>query len=162
RGWAMPPPPAPPGPPALPEKPAPVEPQPGAAKELPPAPEPHREQVIAQELQKFHGTWVATDPYLDDKKLTEPPPAKGTAPLLNGRPFTFTETHCTDRVGASFTKYLYKVDPTKSPKEIDLIPVGSEGKSAGSDKLIKGIYAFDGDRLTISWFPDARDRKRPT
>jgi RNA polymerase sigma-70 factor (ECF subfamily) len=164
-GWAMAQPksPAPPSPPATPEKPATVEPQRAAAKDRPPPPERPKEEVIAPDLQKFPGTWVAmTDPYLDDKKMTEPPPAKGRAPMLKGRQFIFTETHCTDTNGAAFVKYVYKVDLNKTSKEIDLIPISSDGTQSAAPKLIKAIYAFDGDKLTLSWFPDERDRKRPT
>src|SRR5262249_54911005 len=149
-GWAraQPKPSTPPPPPVPTAKPATVEPRDpaAAAKDPPPAPERPKEEVIAQDLQKFPGTWVAIHPYLDDKKMTDPPPPKGRAPMFKGRRFIFTETHCTDTNGAATMKYLYKVDPTKTPKELDLIPVSSEGVQPGGLKLVKAIYAFDGEQ----------------
>ena len=162
-GWAraQPKPSTPPASPLPAAKPAAVEPRPAAAQGEPPAAERPMEEVIAQDLQKLPGTWVAADPYLDDQKMTEPPPPQGRAPMFKGRRFIFTETHCTDTNGAATMKYVYKVDPTKTPKEIDLIPVSSEGVQPGGLKLVKAIYAIDGERLTISWIPAERDRKRP-
>jgi uncharacterized protein (TIGR03067 family) len=39
----------------------------------------------------------------------------------------------------------YKLDPTKSPKEIDVVR-----KIRGENATFKGIYALDGDKLKLS------------
>jgi len=38
---------------------------------------------------------------------------------------------------------MFKVNPGKTPKEIDMIPINGEGKG----KTIKGIYSLEGDTL---------------
>jgi len=64
--------------------------------------------------------------------------------------------------GGMIHKWVYKVDPAKTPKEIDFTPLNVEDFPPGGAKVLKAIYAFDGDnQLTISWLPES-DQKRPT
>ncbi len=138
---------------APPEKPAPGEPRRGAAKEPPPGPERAKGEVVVPEGFKFNGLWVAKGSYSDGNKT----PDKVAAPLL----CEFKGSLFTLKFGGSVTKYGYKIDPSKTPNEIDLTPLNAEDFSPGEAKAIKGIYAFDGDQLKISWFPGERDQKRP-
>ena len=50
----------------------------------------------------------------------------------------------------------YKLDPSKKPKHIDVIP--TEG--ANKDKAMLGIYALDGDKLTIFSHDDEKVRPK--
>jgi uncharacterized protein (TIGR03067 family) len=64
--------------------------------------------------------------------------------------------------GDSYTVYLfrkkidggkYKIDATKSPKQIDLMPEGKE--KAG---VIRGIYKLEKDTLTVTYSAAGKDR----
>ena len=51
-------------------------------------------------------------------------------------------------------KGTYKLDPSTTPRSIDF-------QEQGKDKVMKGIYKLDGDKLTICVSPEA-ETKRPT
>jgi len=50
----------------------------------------------------------------------------------------------------------YKLDPSKKPKQIDVIPTEGENK----DKAVLGIYALEGDMLTIFSHDDVKLRPK--
>jgi uncharacterized protein (TIGR03067 family) len=62
-------------------------------------------------------------------------------------------------------RYTYRLDPTASPRAIDLIyeePPGGRGtyKLDGEPLVSRGIYKVDGDTLTISFAPPSFKRPR--
>lgn len=59
-------------------------------------------------------------------------------------------------VNGKTDKGTVKVDPTKTPKEMDVL--GKEGPNAG--KTIKTIYKLDGDTMTVCY--ELGDGPRPT
>jgi len=59
-------------------------------------------------------------------------------------------------IGGETDKGTVKVDPTKTPKEMDIL--GKEGPNAG--KTIKTIYKLDGDAMTVCY--ELGDGPRPT
>jgi uncharacterized protein (TIGR03067 family) len=52
----------------------------------------------------------------------------------------------------------FTVDPSKSPKELDVKPTGGPNKG----KTVKGIYKIDGDTLTVCYGFEADKAGRPT
>ena len=64
--------------------------------------------------------------------------------------------------GEEIGEWKYRIDPTKTPKEIDLTP--SVGPAAG--KTLKGIYKIEKDTLTICCVAgkvkDPETKERPT
>jgi uncharacterized protein (TIGR03067 family) len=62
----------------------------------------------------------------------------------------------------------YKIDSTKSPKEIDVEPSTKTSETSGGGKIehksegMKGIYSLDGDTLKICFDKEDKDSKRPT
>jgi RNA polymerase sigma factor (sigma-70 family) len=153
-GWAMAQP-TPPTPPTPPEKSGQVEPQPDAAQEPPPAPAGPKAVAVLPEGRKFlNSPWLPSAEYSDGTKLP--------AARLAGQLFEFKGSLCTMTNGGMIHKWVYKVDPAKTPKEIDFTPLNVEDFPPGGAKVLKAIYAFDGDnQLTISWLPES-DQKRPT
>jgi uncharacterized protein (TIGR03067 family) len=98
---------------------------------------------------KLKGTWLVVE-------------VKGEfAEKLKGGTFTFgdgTGAMSGPRKDDRGDKFTYKVEPTKKPKELDLI-VGDGDKKG----IVKAIYAIDGDTMKLCFAPDpGSDRKRPT
>jgi uncharacterized protein (TIGR03067 family) len=93
--------------------------------------------AAAAEIEKLKGTWKATSVQKDGADHPEY--------VRAGMQTVFTDNSMTISVGddaAAKTNSFYRLDPTKNPKEIDLID--SSGQPSG-----KGIYALDGDKLTL-------------
>jgi uncharacterized protein (TIGR03067 family) len=91
----------------------------------------------AAEIEKLKGAWKAGQVQKDGADHPEYVQA--------GMQMVFTGNTLTIGVGddpAGKTNSFYRLDPTKSPKEIDLID--SSGQPSG-----KGIYLLDGDKLTL-------------
>jgi uncharacterized protein (TIGR03067 family) len=91
----------------------------------------------AAEIEKLKGTWKATAVQKDGADHAEFVQA--------GMQMTFAENTLTIGVAdpnADKTTSFYHLDPTKNPKEIDLID--SMGQPSG-----KGIYTLEGDKLTL-------------
>ena len=47
-----------------------------------------------------------------------------------------------------------KLDPTKQPKQIDVVPLNGKGKG----KTLSGVYKLDGDNLTLHFGLDGQER----
>jgi uncharacterized protein (TIGR03067 family) len=91
----------------------------------------------AAEIEKLKGTWKATSVQKDGADHAEFVQA--------GMQMTFAENTLTIGVAdpsADKTTSFYHLDPSKNPKEIDLID--SAGQPSG-----KGIYALEGDKLAL-------------
>ncbi len=88
-----------------------------------------------QEIAKFQGTWKFVSMGVEGNRKPVEQLFKYTV-VVEGDRWTVSEA---DRIVARFTINL---DPVKTPKTIDL--VDTEKKS-----LIRGIYRFEGDALTV-------------
>jgi uncharacterized protein (TIGR03067 family) len=101
-----------------------------------------------KDRDKLQGTWVV-------KSMTEggkdvPPPAKDLK-------LTFAGDRWTQKGGGDSQEGTYKLDPTKTPKHIDMV-VQQDGKDA---LLGLGIYALEGDTLRVG-MPKGLFSPRPT
>jgi uncharacterized protein (TIGR03067 family) len=87
----------------------------------------------ADEIDKLKGTWTG------GVRLGDAPGGKVTVEITAT---TLTITHQT-----VVLSYPYKIDPTKSPKWIDLL---SPANADPPKPTVPGIYELDGDKLTIT------------
>ena len=104
---------------------------------------------IEKETKKFQGTWTLESSEAGGQKI----PAddlKDFIVIFEGEKHTVKKGDDVIQVGTQ------KIDPSKSPKTIDVTM--TEGPSKGTVML--GIYEFDGDTLKVCF--DAAGKKRPT
>ncbi len=104
---------------------------------------------VEKETKKFQGTWMFESSEAGGQKLS--------ADDLKGLILTFEGDKHTVKKGDEVIQVgTQKIDPSKSPKTIDVTM--TEGPSKG--KVMLGIYEFDGDTLKVCF--DAEGKKRPT
>jgi uncharacterized protein (TIGR03067 family) len=104
---------------------------------------------LEKEVRKFQGTWTIESSETGGMKLP--------ADQLKGFIVTFEGNRHTVKNGDEVIQVgTQKLDPTKSPKTIDVTM--TEGPSKGAVML--GIYEFDGDTLKACF--DPQGKKRPT
>lgn len=96
-----------------------------------------------KELKKLSGTYVMVSGESRAEKLPEER-IKEAKMIIEGEKYTAT-------FGGDSVMGTLKVDPTKTPKEIDA--TDSEGK------LLLGIYKFDKDQFTVCFA--SPDKERP-
>ena len=104
---------------------------------------------VEKELRKFQGTWTFESSEAGGKEL----PAgelKGLVLIFEGDKHTVKKGDEVIQVGRQ------KLDPSKSPKAIDVTV--TEGLNKGAVML--GIYEIDGDTLKVCF--DEEGKKRPT
>ncbi|VTR91476.1 sigma-70 family rna polymerase sigma factor : RNA polymerase sigma factor, sigma-70 family OS=Singulisphaera acidiphila (strain ATCC BAA-1392 / DSM 18658 / VKM B-2454 / MOB10) GN=Sinac_7487 PE=4 SV=1 [Gemmata massiliana] len=94
----------------------------------------------ADEVKKLQGEWAAVEVELNGKKV-----GKDDAKSMR---FVFKDNELvardTDKPGRE-RKKTFKLDPSKTPKEIDITSLDGQEK----DKTAACIYKLDVDRLTI-------------
>jgi uncharacterized protein (TIGR03067 family) len=96
----------------------------------------------AYEGKKLQGEWRAVEVELQGKKLTkDDAEAKTMRFVIKDNGLTFSNTEKTGRE----RKKTFKLDPGKTPKEIDITSLDGQEK----DTTAACIYKLDGDRLTI-------------
>jgi uncharacterized protein (TIGR03067 family) len=104
---------------------------------------------VEKELKKFQGAWTFESVETGGK---EEPAAE-----FNGMTVTFEGGKYTVKKGDEVIQVgTQKLDPSKSPKTIDVTVV--EGLNKGAVML--GIYEIRGDRLKVCFDPEGK--KRPT
>ena len=104
---------------------------------------------LEKEVRKFQGTWTFESSETGGKEL----PAgelKGVIVIFEGDKHTVKKGDEVIQVGTQ------KLDPSKSPKTIDVTL--TEGPNKGAVML--GIYEIDGDTLKVCF--DPQGKKRPT
>jgi uncharacterized protein (TIGR03067 family) len=104
---------------------------------------------VAKEFKKFHGVWTFASVEAGGKKA----PAdqfKGVTVTFAGDKYTVQKGNEVIQVGTQ------KLDPSKSPKAIDVKV--TEGLQKGAVML--GIYEIDGNTLKVCF--DEEGKKRPT
>lgn len=103
--------------------------------------------AIKQERAKLVGKWKPTSVLKGGK----PAPNE----KLEATTFHFSEDKITIDEGNRKQVAGYKIDPTKKPKTIDIIPEGPDGKK----EMILGIYSLEGDALKISFDSKSRPKE---
>lgn len=93
--------------------------------------------AVEGELKRFAGTWRFESVQMDGKAMPEQD-FKGNAIILNGDRFTA-------KVEGRDLNGLYEVDPTATPKTIDV--TFGEGEERGRTML--GIYELEGDTYRV-------------
>jgi len=103
-----------------------------------------KDKAVKQEQEKLQGKWKVVSHEFSGRagkeSSSEPDELKGDKWL---RPKRRT------------AEYRLKLDPSKNPKQVDL------SADRLGDKVLKGIYKLDGDKLTICYAYDP-DLARPT
>jgi uncharacterized protein (TIGR03067 family) len=100
--------------------------------------------------EKLAGTWACVSGVNDGKALAEETARNLRLTLTKGGGYK------TERGTQVLFDSTYKVDAGRRPKHIDLI--GTEGENKG--KAAPGIYALDGDTLTICYTMPGKERPR--
>jgi uncharacterized protein (TIGR03067 family) len=104
---------------------------------------------LEKEVRKFQGTWTFESSETGGKELP--------AGELKGLVLTFEGDKHTVKKGDEVIQVgTQKLDPSKSPKTIDVTM--AEGPNKGTVML--GIYEIDGDTLKVCF--DPQGKKRPT
>jgi len=104
---------------------------------------------LEKELRKFQGTWTFESSEAGGKELAAGE-LKGLILVFEGDKHTVKKGNEVIQVGTQ------KLDPSKSPKAIDVTL--TEGVNKGAVML--GIYEINGDTLKVCF--DAEGKKRPT
>jgi uncharacterized protein (TIGR03067 family) len=105
-------------------------------------------KAVRDELNRFEATWKFVS--IDVEGRAVPAERFGKDRLvLKGKKFTTT-------VGGNTTEGIFKIDPTVTPKTIDITFTDGPGK----DNSQKGIYELDGNTQKICW--SAPGKPRPT
>jgi uncharacterized protein (TIGR03067 family) len=110
----------------------------------------NRGNVMGQDLEKLAGVWTCVSAINDGKPIPE-----GTVQQLR---LTLTKEggYKTERGADVLFDSTCKLDPAKTPKQIDMI--GTEGDLKG--KAAQGIYALNGDQLTICYAMPGKERPK--
>lgn len=117
----------------------------------------HAADKAADEMKKLQGEWQVVEVQVKGKKLT-----KDNDPQTKDMQFVIKDLIMTARSQSSGAerKKTFKLDPSKSPKSIDITSL--DGHEKGQTAAC--IYKLEKDRLTICvpYFPPADPSKRPT
>jgi uncharacterized protein (TIGR03067 family) len=104
---------------------------------------------LAKETKKFQGAWTIESSIAGGQEIPRNQ-LQGFLVIYQGDKHTVKHGDKVIQVGTQ------KIDPSKSPKTIDVTM--SEGRNKGAVML--GIYEFDGDALKVCF--DPQGKKRPT
>ena len=95
-----------------------------------------KDEAIRKDLENFQGTWTVESMDLDGKPLAEEKRQKIKL-VIKGEDFRFHNAEGGSEPG------LYKIDPTKDPKELNIVI--SEGSDKGKVYLV--IYKFENGKM---------------
>lgn len=103
-----------------------------------------------EEVEKLAGTWTCVSGVNDGKPLADETTQKLHLTLTKGGGYK------TERGKQVLFDSMYKIDPGKQPKQIDL--VGTEGENIG--KTAQGIYLLEGDTLKVCYTMPGAERPK--
>jgi uncharacterized protein (TIGR03067 family) len=105
----------------------------------------------AAEMKKFDGKWKVTRLETEGQQV-----GSDDVPALS---LKFEGAELVYDSGEGEKKGTYKIDPEKTPKEIDI----SHKSPTGEDETLKGIYKFEDKKLILCLpVPGAGDVGRPS
>jgi uncharacterized protein (TIGR03067 family) len=107
-----------------------------------------KDAAVSKDLEIFQGAWTVASMEMDGKPLPEDQRRKIKLSIL-GENFKFNN-------GTSDEPGLYKIDPTKNPKELNIVI--TEGEDKGKVYLV--IYKFEGGKMIQCM--ELANKKRPT
>ena len=107
-----------------------------------------KEEAVNKDLENFQGVWTVVSMELNGKPLPEER-RKKTRLTIRGEHFTFDTGHDTH-------EGLYKIDPTKDPKELNIVI--TRGDEKGKAYLV--IYKFEGGKMIQCMRQDNKSRPR--
>jgi uncharacterized protein (TIGR03067 family) len=102
-----------------------------------------------KEMEKLQGAWVMVSGERNGEALPDDQ-VKALKRTVKGEEFTIT------RDGETVVKGTFTVDPSKSPKTIDVMITEGDNK----DKKMLGIYEIDGDNYKVCYAPFGKDRPK--
>src|SRR5262249_7700440 len=108
--------------------------------------------AVQKDLKKLKGTWTLVSGQVDGKPVSEENVKKSKI-TRDGEKASLVTPHVSDKP----IKATIKVDPTRTPKEMDF--TRSEGPNANTPIL--AIYEFDGeDKYRICYDPSGKSRPK--
>ncbi len=110
--------------------------------------EPGKDAAFEKELAQFQGTWRPISMEMDGKFLAEEQIGK-TRLTIKGEKFTFD-------TGKDSHDGLYKIDPSKNPKQLDIVI--TRGDEKGKTYLV--AYKFEKGQMVQVM--EVSNAKRPT
>lgn len=105
-----------------------------------------KEEAIAKDLEKLQGVWSVVSMEMDGKPLSEER-RKKTRLTIRGEKFTF-------ETGVDSHEGLYKIDPTKDPKQLDIVITRGDEKG----KVYLVIYKFEDGNMIQAMRLDNKSR----
>jgi uncharacterized protein (TIGR03067 family) len=105
-------------------------------------------RAARKELTKLEGTWAMVSGEQEGKKIPEDV-VKTAKLVIKGDRHTVT-------VGDETFKGTHKVNPSKTPKQIDTMDTAGPFK----DKTAYGIYEVDEDGLKVCFAPPGKERPK--
>lgn len=111
--------------------------------------QPAGEDKAKKDLAQMQGTWIMEALEINGKNVG-PEQIKDTFLIVKDDEY---RTRVKDKLIRGFR---LKLDPSKDPKAVDMI----QAEPGGTEKIVKGIYNLDGDRLKIARGLSA-DQERP-
>ncbi len=105
-----------------------------------------KDAAVQKDLENFQGVWTVESMQLNGKPLSEERRAKIKL-TIKGENFTF-------ETGNDSHEGLYKIDPTKDPKELNIVI--SRGDEKG--KVYRVIYKFEDGKMIQCMRQDNKSR----
>jgi uncharacterized protein (TIGR03067 family) len=97
-----------------------------------------------KDLEKLQGDWDLVSAETKSKDITNVA-KKNFSMKIKGNKFVL-------ETGGNLLEFIFRLNSAKSPKEVDF------KTAAGGTAL--GIFAFDGDKLKLSWLPNGKGRPK--
>jgi uncharacterized protein (TIGR03067 family) len=95
-----------------------------------------KEAAVKKDLEKLQGNWIVVSMEMDGKFMS--PEARQKVKLsIDGENYVFKN-------GDGGNAGLYKIDPTRNPKELSIVIGGGDEKG----KVYLAIYKIEGDTMT--------------
>jgi uncharacterized protein (TIGR03067 family) len=107
----------------------------------------HGQDNDPDDREKLSGTWMSASAVNDGKRIADE--------TVKNLRLTLTKNGYKTELGEQVLfDSTYRIDADKQPKQIDMI--GTEGELKG--RAAQGIYALDGDTLTICYTMPGNER----